>query len=425
MHVRLKSHIDLHKKYLLVIPLVLISIIVILYLPHFKYSFSSTASSSTNNTIAYSPSFANQEIIDPDFDWIIMKNSSHTQYGDHSTDIESVDYYSDGKMLNATLWLYFPFQVNQSHLNEEVNYGMYIDADFDKGTGYYGIDYKYELHWDSLNEKWTRVLQKWSHFGNTLVLDNQTIAYTNFSKKDSHYVRLSADLDAMLSPEKYNVVFYAEARREGDLVSDLSRTVAIPPPELTLTSTPNSVELRKGETKTIEVKVHTTQGYEPTVNLNASSPSDFLTLDFTQNDTTVIPASTVRIPSYGIATIPLTIRATEDATIAPVTLFIVANSSFPPEELIKPEPFARNQTDSSNPPFPPTPSENIFTSSSLLLTLKEALTLEDQISNFWNKLGAPISFVYGILAGISPLIYTKIKERFRLKIIKSIASKNM
>ena len=363
----------------------------------------------------YSSAFANQEITDPGFDWIIMKNNTHTKYGDYSTDIDSVDYYSNGKMLNATLWLYFPFQVNQSHLNEEVNYGMYIDADFNEKTGYHGIEYKYEIHWDSLSDKWTRVLQKWSHFGKTLDLDNQTISYTNFSKRDSNYVRLSADLGAMLFPEKYKVVFYAEAKREGNLISDLTRTVAIPPPEIILTSTPNSVELRKGETKTIEVKVHTTQGYKPTVNLNASSQSDLLTLDFTQNDTTVIPTSTVRIPSYGIATVPLTIRAVDNATIAPVTLFINANSSFPPDELIKSESFSRDRTDSSLPPFPPNPSENIFTSLSLLLTLKESLTLQEQISNFWNILGAPISFAYGILAGISPWIYTKLKDKLKKK----------
>ena len=320
-----------------------------------------------------SPSFSMQEIIDPDFDWIIMKNSSRAQYGDNSTDIESVEYYSDGKMLNATLWLYFPFQVNQSHLNEEVNYGMYIDADFDKRTGYYGIDYKYELHWDSLNEKWTRVIQKWSHFGNTLVLDNQTISYTNFSKKDSHYVRLSADLDAMLSPERYNVVFYAEARREGDLITDLTRTVAIPPLEVAISQTPSSVEVRRGETKTIEVKVNTSQGYEPTVNLTAGSQSDDIILDFTPDDTLAIPTFTVRIPSYGFATMPLTIRATDDATIAPVTLFIVANSSFPLEELIEPS------TDSSINELLPYSNENIFSSASSLIMIREPLTLQDRL----------------------------------------------
>ncbi len=394
---------------------VLISLVAIAYLPLFWYSFSYIAFSYTNSTVLHSTSFANQEITDPGLDWIIMKNNTHTPYGDYSTDIESVDYYSNGKMLNATLWLYFPFQTNQSHVNEEVNYGMYIDSDFNKNTGFHGIEYKYEIHWDSQSGKWTRILEKWSHFGKALILDNQTIPYTTFSKRDSNYVKLSANLSTMLFPEKYKVVFYAEARREGSLISDLTRMVAIPPPDIILTSTPNSVDLRKGETKNIEIKLHTTQGYEPTVNINASSQSDFLTLDFTQNDTKAISVSKVRIPSLGTATVPLTIRAMDNATTTPATLFINANSSFPPEEFIESEPFSRDQTASTFPPFPSTPSANIITHSSVLLTVKEALTLEEQISNFWNKLGAPVSFVYGILAGISPWIYTKIKNRLKRK----------
>jgi hypothetical protein len=63
-----------------------------------------------------------------------LTNRTVTKQGDRSTDIESVDYSSDGKSLNATLWLYFPFKSNQSNLNEEVDYGMFIDADFDRTT---------------------------------------------------------------------------------------------------------------------------------------------------------------------------------------------------------------------------------------------------------------------------------------------------
>ena len=67
--------------------------------------FSTGTPTITNRSIANSPSFPNQEITDPVRDSIDMKNKSYTQDGDRSTDIESVDYYSDGKTLNAILWL--------------------------------------------------------------------------------------------------------------------------------------------------------------------------------------------------------------------------------------------------------------------------------------------------------------------------------
>ena len=369
----------------------------------------------TERNIASSPSFPNQEIIDPDFDWIHMKNNSYTRYGDYSTNLESVDYYSDGKTLDAILWLYFPFQVNQSRLNEEINYGMYIDADFNERTGCCGgIEYKFELSWNNQSKKWNQVLEKWSRYGETIVLDNQTIPYTDFSKKDAHYVKLSANLETMLFPKKYKVVFYGEARRDGYLISDYTRMVAIPPLELAVSSIPNSVDLRKGETKTIEIKVNTTQGYEPTINLNTTSQSKYLISDFTQNDTSPDRDYVLRIPSYGIATIPLTITTTKDAPVGPFTLFIFANSSFPPEQLIRSS--YSQEARASGKELPPSAltSENIFTHSSLLVNVGEPFTWIDHISNFWDKLGQPLAFITGIIAGhIGPWIYVKIRQRWK------------
>lgn len=97
-----------------------------------------------------SPPFSIQQIIDPDLDWTNMTTWNKTKKGDYSTDIEAVDYYSDGRTLNAILWLFLPFQTNQS--NEETGYGMFIDADFDDKTGYNGIEYQYQIGWD--NEHW-------------------------------------------------------------------------------------------------------------------------------------------------------------------------------------------------------------------------------------------------------------------------------
>jgi hypothetical protein len=400
---------------ILVISLALTSVIILSYIPVFKHVFSTGTTIITNRSIANSPSFPNQEITDPVRDWIDMKNKSYTQDGDPSTDIASVDYYSDGKTLDVILWLYHPFQVNSSNLkNEEVNYGMYIDADFNERTGFEGIEYKFEIGWNNQSKKWTKILEKWSYSGGTMVLDNQnqTISYTNFSKKDAHYVRLSVDLDVMLSPEKYKAIFYGEVRRQGSLITDFTRMVAIPPLELDVSTSPNSIELRKGESKTIEVQVNTTQGYEPTVNLNATAQSKYIVLDFTKNDTSLNHDYTLRVPSYGIATIPLTISSTENATLGPQTIFIFANSSFPPEHLVKAKSIQKPNRD----PLLPEglTIENIFTQSSLLVTLQEPLTWIDYVSNFWDKLGEPLIFVTGIITGyIGPWVFGRVRERLK------------
>jgi hypothetical protein len=341
-----------------------------------------------------------------------MKTKEFTRDSDRATDIESVNYYSDGKTLNAILWLYFPFNPSPTSY-EDVNYGMYIDSDFDDNTGFGGIDYKVELNWNNDTKRWTKIFEKWSHFGEALVLENQTILYSDFSRQDGegHYVQLSANLEKMLAPEKYKVVFYGEVRKEDDgaLRTDFTRMIAVPPLELSLSISPDIVELRKGEEKTIEVKISTVQGYEPTVNLHARSQSDSIIVDFTGNDTTSIPISSLRIPSYGVATTPMSITTSEDASTGPYTLFIFANSSFPPEELIRP-PSSQEIVNSNFLPSSVKTIENIFSDSTVLLTVQEPLTIVDNISDFWNKIGSPISFVYGVLAGLIPWVYSKVRD---------------
>jgi hypothetical protein len=109
---------------LMLISIIVLSTCLLLYKDKFAiapivYAFTSPA--------AGSPSFPNHEIIDAKLDWIDMKTRNYTKGGDRSTDIESVDYFSDGKSLNATLWLYFPFKVQPRSSDENVNYGMYVD----------------------------------------------------------------------------------------------------------------------------------------------------------------------------------------------------------------------------------------------------------------------------------------------------------
>ena len=52
----------------------------------------------------------------------------------------------------------------------------------------------------------------------------------------------------------------------------------------------------------------------------------------------------------------------------------------------------------------------VVTRSSLLVNVEQATSFLDQVGDFWNKLGGPISFIYGIAAGIIPLAFHYYKE---------------
>ena len=94
---------------------------------------------------------------------------------------------------------------------------------------------------------------------------------------------------------------------------------------------------------------------------------------------------------------PLTVNVSKDALSGPYTLFIFANSTFPPEELLK------SKTEITDSNFRSSiPTENIVTQSSMLVTVKDPPDFLESISVGWDKLGGPIGFVYGIIAGISP-----------------------
>ena len=348
--------------------------------------------------LAESPIFELQEIKDQNIDWIDLDRKGPSQEGERSTDILSVDYHSNGKILNATVWLYFPFKNKPTDYNV-MNYGMYLDADFDKTTGYGGIDYQLEIGWNNNSMTWTKLLEKWSPNGDekTIRVENN---YTGFFEEDKKYVELSLDLGLLEYPSKYKISFYAEAKKEklSPLLTDFTKWVAIPPLELTISTSPTLIEPHKGEDKTIEIEVNSSQGYEPKVEISAKSQTDAIEYKFNQNDT-------LHVPTYGVATTPLAIKALGNADVGPYTLILFANSTFPPEQLIE-DIAAENNSE-----FVPDISENIFAQSSILVSILEPPTWDENVGKFWSNIGGPASFFYGILAGLAPWIYNSIIKR--------------
>jgi hypothetical protein len=90
---------------------------------------------------ALSPSFGLQEIINKNRHWIQTYGNSDAHLKSNYTDILAVNYISDGKFLNATIWLASGFGNSSASapLNQpfrKVSYGMLIDADNYPTTGY-------------------------------------------------------------------------------------------------------------------------------------------------------------------------------------------------------------------------------------------------------------------------------------------------
>ena len=139
---------------------------------------------------------------------------------------------------------------------------MFIDSDLNNQTGIKGIDYKVEIQWDNNTKTWTRVFEEWSTNGKSRVLSNET-NYEGFYGKGGDYVLLQADLNDMLLPSRYKVLFYAEEVKGLHWIMDTPKWIYIPPPEFVVLTFPRSVDLRAGEQKTIEVQLNSTNGFNP------------------------------------------------------------------------------------------------------------------------------------------------------------------
>lgn len=338
-----------------------------------------------------SPAFKQQSIDDGELDWVNMTSRHEINKEFKVPDITFVDYYSDGKSLNSTLWLTKPF-VTKPISFREVDYGMLIDSDFDSKTGFGGIDYKVEINWKSTTKTWTKTVEQWGQYDSNRRVIKTYPNYTNFYQTGQSYVLLSVDMDQLVNPNKYKVIFYADSRKpNGDLIIDYTNWVAVPPLQLVIFTRPSSIDLTQGQQKTVEIMVNATEGYTPILNLSAK----------TENDE-IIPIFTFRnlsVPSYGIAGGLLNIFASKNSQVGPTTLLILANSKFPSEELL-------NISGKQVNPY------NVFSKSSIELSVHEPPDWAQQISDFWSKIGDFTNFVYGIIAGLTPFLYMLLRKQF-------------
>lgn len=355
-------------------------------------------SSLLSTSYAIDPS-VRQNVKDAPLDWINIQRQTSTTKGDPSTDIVEVTYFTKDNSFNSTIWLLFPFREVPANYSI-FNFGVLIDSDFDEDTGVGGIDYQLEIKWDNHTNTWTRLLTEWSSSAIGGRVLQETKNFTDFSHSGLYHVSLPVSLQDILDPVKFRAIYYAESEKQGGtLVTDFTKWINVPAPEIKLSTYPESIKLRKGEIKTIELLINSSSDLQPDIILSSGNERSGPILDFgTKN---------FKMPSRGFATISMTIRTSSDTRVAPYTIPIYANSSFPALEFIK-----VNTSSPQGSHFPlEIQGEDKVAESSLLIEVEESASVTDQISEFWNKLGEPLSFVYGIIAGLSPMIFKAIRKK--------------
>jgi hypothetical protein len=341
---------------------------------------------------ALSPSFPMQELTD--FHNLTSRTTNTT--GTSFPDIQIVDYVSDGKFLNATLWL--SPSITVSNFATGITYGMLIDADSNNATGYHGIDYILSMRLQG--NMWNMRIFQISRLGTILpvqTVPNDTDPLLGFT----NLIHLSLDLSKINYPSNYRVMFYAVKEqligKTGTFtaVHDFTNLVDIPRPNFSLT-TSNPVELRPGDSTSIQVLLGSSTGDNLEVS-NFNVNHDIRSGGIYVSPTNAGASSfNIRVPSHtvpGLYSIP-----------------IVAN-------------IVRNST----PPFDPilfqaypgvSDVKGVIISKPLFLNIKvlSPLTFSQQFKDFWETFGSFISvLIGGFTAGSAALVFDRLRQRQKTK----------
>jgi hypothetical protein len=343
-----------------------------------------------NNYAIASPNFVRQEIKDGNNDWFffdekdklpVSENDIKKITGSIIGNIESVSYVSNGKFLNVTFWLTSP--IKEIPANHRPVYGLFLDADSNQDTGHGGIDYSVNLAWNTTDKKWEKSIEELSESAKSRII-NQINDYKGITE-NTDYINLSLDLSTINNPSQYRVTFviadYINQKNDARKarILDLTNTVNIPPPQFSMSTNPNTIELRPGEEKNIEVQIKSLNPnilVLPQVNF-FSYKKDNILLNFFPNKTNML--------SDNIATSNLHVKSLDNSTIGVFTLPVLTRISFPPE-------------------YFGNPSANIIENSNVTISIIKPLSLQEQLKtwlmDWFNPLTGTWTTVTTITTGI-------------------------
>jgi hypothetical protein len=305
--------------------------------------------------IASSPSFELQEITNENPTWVQTYGNSDAHLKSNYTDIQAVNYISDGKNLNVTMWLASGFDnssASSSVYNDsfrKITYGMLIDADSNTKTGYNGADYDFYV--EVVGGKLSGYLYQLSSTGGyRLVASKINFTQTFDPNVLQGYVDLHLDLSSIDYPSSYDLLFYTAESYKSNEVRQFTSWVNIPPPSLEMATSPSNIMIRQGQDLLVPARIKSTTGFSNDVinitlagnNNNYDTASGFnpsdLHVSIQRNQPPLFKIAVPQQTTLGIYTIPLivTIREPSIATLTkPISINATRGVVDPEFELSK------------------------------------------------------------------------------------------
>ena len=343
----------------------------------------------------------------------VVQNRSLNTLSTSALDVQRVAFFEKMNQLNSTMWVGDNL-LSSNDINNisSIAYGILIDGDRDSSTGKEGVDYQLELQWinstSSLNlQNWNKLLLEYSSLGQYKIIDlrqNYT-GYPSFEGKNNNYVVFSLDMGKISVSPAYRMMFYnLVSYNDGTIGIDLTNWINIPDDAFTISTSPEEITLRKGETKTIGLQILSSSGKISAIT-DLSDLENYTSLNvelINQNDNltnSTIGGSTTEPIQIGIS-------APEDAKIGIHTIPVTANISFGSN-------FPSNFIEFQNkyPIFIDTKGYEIK-NGNFTVNVIEPLTFQEELKNFWSAYGSMITLIMaGFAGGLSTLFFEYIKER--------------
>jgi len=308
-------------------------------------------------------------------------------------DILGVSHFSDGKTLNATMWLDGVAIKDPLRFDiKELEYGVLVDTDNRIGTGKFDVDFQKQIKWTPNGDNITSALVEYSSSGlHKALVDRENVP--NF--KENSYFPVSIDLDSVTSPSKFRVAYYTiVTTADNQKIIDITSWIDVPPAEFSLLPSTNPLVLTQGETVDIGVQLVSNTGTSPRV-LNYTSEQTHHSVEVKFNP------NSLNFSSFQTGPEPFRISVPKDTEVGSYVIPIRGNVSLESVKLGLPSINASIL------------GQSYFTiRPNLSITVITPPSFGDQFKEFWASYGQVISlFGAGFVGGFSTHIVDIIKQR--------------
>ena len=400
------------------------------------------------NALASSPSFPRQLEVEGSPEWRYFPLSAPSNCTGTADSVQiphmtGVSYFSDGKFLNATIWLSDILKIKPIPTAIRIptyTLGIGIIQSYNTSAK---VDYAVTVQWNPLNQTWSSTLLEFLANGTRILQqDDNYTEFDNIEKKG--YVNLSLDLNRITSPSQYFMTFLAfdtdvSKRPICGLVDNMGHLVYVPPPDFSISVFPNPLLIKQGEEKTIELRANSDSLVKPLLSFSKPKETENLEISISPNIT--------YIPAGGLATSLVKVKADDDAEPGPYNIGIYSNISFPitldatallgagklsilqrlvsasqqpliPSNILELDSETTIKTQSLNQSLNASILDNnnassvIFPRPSYFSVIVNSYSLEDRFKDFWNTYGDVIGLISGgFAAGFSALIIDRVRKQ--------------